>query len=74
VNERLSTDFVRDTFDDGRPFRILTVVDTLNRECPLLAADTSLTRKLVSELLDGIGQPSVATRRPSPLTTARSSA
>ncbi len=54
ANDRWSMDFMRDTFDDGRPFRILTVVDTFTRECPLLAADTSLTGKRVSELLDGI--------------------
>jgi len=47
-------DFMRDTLDDGRPFRILTVVDTFTRECPLLAADTSLTGTRVSELLDDI--------------------
>jgi putative transposase len=54
ANERWSMDFMRDTFDDGRPFRILTVVDTFTRECPLLAADTSLTGKRVAELLDSI--------------------
>lgn len=32
ANERWSMDFMRDTFDDGRPFRILTVVDTFTRE------------------------------------------
>jgi putative transposase len=51
-NERWSMDFMRDTCDDGRPFRILTVVDVFTRECPLLAADTSLTGKKVAELLD----------------------
>lgn len=54
ANERWSMDFTRDTFDDGRPFRILTVVDTFTRECPLLAADPSLTGARVAELLDGI--------------------
>ncbi len=53
-NERWSMDFMRDTLDDGRPFRIFTVVDNFTRECPLLAADTSLTGKRVSELLDAI--------------------
>ena len=53
-NELWGMDFMRDTLDDGRPFRILTVVDTFTRECPLLAADSSLTGKRVSELLDGI--------------------
>ncbi len=45
---------MRDTFDDGRPFRILTVVDIFTRECPLLAADTSLSGQRVADLLDGI--------------------
>jgi putative transposase len=53
-NERWSMDFMRDTLDDGRPFRILTVVDTFTRECPLLAADTSLSGKRVAELLDAV--------------------
>jgi hypothetical protein len=48
-NERWSMDFMRDTFEDGRPFRILTVVDTFTRECPLLAADTSLSGKRVAD-------------------------
>lgn len=47
-------DFMRDTFDDGRPFRILTVLDVFTRECPLLAADTSLSGQKVSELLDRV--------------------
>ncbi|GEJ58430.1 hypothetical protein AMYX_31710 [Anaeromyxobacter diazotrophicus] len=51
-NERWSMDFMRDTLDDGRPFRILTVVDTFTRECPLLAADFSLTGTRVADLLD----------------------
>lgn len=54
ANERWSMDFMRDTLDDGRPFRILTVVDTFTRECPLLAADTSLTGKCVADLLDSV--------------------
>jgi putative transposase len=53
-NERWSMDFMRDTFDGGRPFRILTVVDNFTRECPLLAADMSLTGKRVAELLDDV--------------------
>jgi putative transposase len=53
-NELWSMDFMRDTFDDGRPFRILTVMDTFTRECPLLAADTSLSGKRVAELLDAV--------------------
>jgi putative transposase len=32
-NERWSMDFVADRLDDGRPFRVLTVVDQFSREC-----------------------------------------
>jgi len=53
-NQQWSMDFMRDTLDDGRPFRILTVVDIFTRECPLLAADTSLSGQRVADLLDGI--------------------
>ena len=45
---------MRDTLDDGRPFRILTVVDVYTRECPILAADTSLTGQKVADLLDQV--------------------
>ena len=34
--ERWSMDFVHDTLADGRPFRILTVVDNWSRQSPLL--------------------------------------
>ncbi len=50
-NEQWSMDFMRDTFDDGRPFRILTVVDIFTRECPLLAADTSVSGQRVADQL-----------------------
>jgi putative transposase len=53
-DQQWSMDFMRDTLDDGRPFRILTVVDIFTRECPLLAADTSLSGQRVADLLDGI--------------------
>ena len=35
-NERWRMDFVHDTLADGRPFRILTVVDNWSRHSPLL--------------------------------------
>ena len=54
ANERWSMDFMRDTLDDGRPLRILTVVDVFTRECPILAADTSLTGQKVADLLDQV--------------------
>lgn len=36
THERWSMDFVHDQLFDGRPFRILTVVDQFSRQCPLL--------------------------------------
>ncbi len=42
-NERWTLDFVSDQRTDGRPFRILTVVDDCTRECLALLADTSLS-------------------------------
>jgi putative transposase len=36
--ERWSMDFVHDTLADGRPFRILTVVDHWSRHSPMLEA------------------------------------
>jgi putative transposase len=36
AHERWSMDFVHDQLYDGRPFRILTVVDQLSRESPLI--------------------------------------
>ena len=37
--ERWSMDFVHDTLADGRPFRILTVVDHWSRHSPILEAE-----------------------------------
>ena len=42
-NQRWSLDFVSDTLDDGRRFRILVVVDDCTRECLALVVDTSLS-------------------------------
>jgi putative transposase len=50
--ERWSMDFVHDQLFDGRPFRMLTVVDQLSRESPLIEVDFSLTGHKVSAALD----------------------
>ena len=47
-------DFVTDRLDDGRPFRVLTVVDQFSRECVLLEAAGSLTGKSVAVALQGV--------------------
>lgn len=65
VNEHWSMDFVTDNLYNGRRFRILTVVDDLSRECPVLEVDHSLTGLRVTRVLDRIaltrGLPEVIT-------------
>jgi putative transposase len=55
-NERWSMDFVSDCLADGRKFRALTIVDQFTRECPLIAADTSLTGQKVAMHLERLRQ------------------
>jgi putative transposase len=43
ANEAWSMDFMHDVLENGRRFRILTLVDQFSRECPLLEANHSLT-------------------------------
>lgn len=50
--ERWSMDFVHDTLADGRPFRILTVVDNWSRQSPVLEADVRMSGKTVGQILD----------------------
>ena len=51
-HERWSMDFVHDQLFDGRPFRILTVVDQLSRESPLLEVDFAMSGQRVAETLE----------------------
>jgi putative transposase len=51
-NERWSMDFMSDTLGNGRPFRILTLVDDCSRESPGLLADFSLAAARVTGFLD----------------------
>ena len=54
--QRWSMDFVHDALIDGRPFRVLTVVDQWSRESPLLEVSFSLTgRHVVGAFEDTIG-------------------
>ncbi len=59
AQERWSMDFMSDRLSNGRPFRILTVVDQYTRACPLLLADTSIGGRKVATALakaaEGIG-------------------
>ena len=54
TNERWSLDFVSDAFTDGRPFRVLAVVDDYSRECLALVPDTSLSGLRVTRELDAL--------------------
>jgi putative transposase len=49
--ERWSMDFMHDTLADGRPFRILTVVDHWSRHSPLREAGFRMTGETVSQVL-----------------------
>lgn len=51
-NQRWSMDFMSERFENGRSFRILTIIDPFSRECPLLWADFSLTGPKVVACLD----------------------
>ena len=55
-NERWSIDFVSDRFTDGRPFRILSLIDDFSRECLALIADTSMPGLRVARELDSVLQ------------------
>jgi putative transposase len=51
-HERWSMDFVHDQLFDGRPFRILTVVDQLSRESPLIEVEFSMSGQRVADALE----------------------
>ena len=65
INQHWSMDFVSDSLFSGRRFRVLTVVDDLSRECPVLEVDHSLTGQRVARVLDRValtrGLPDVIT-------------
>jgi putative transposase len=51
-DERWSMDFMNDQLFDGRPFRVLTVIDQLSRESPLIEVDFSISGHKVAAALD----------------------
>jgi len=51
-NERWSMDFIHDISDNGRRFRILTIIDQYTRECPMIRADVCLTADKVIKSLE----------------------
>jgi putative transposase len=54
ANQQWVVDFVHDRLNDGRSFRIFSVVDGYTRECLALEADTSFASQRVSRVLDGV--------------------
>ena len=54
VNGNWTMDFVMDRLDNGRKFRILTLVDEFSRECLYNAAGFRMTAKDVVDALDGL--------------------
>ena len=50
-------DFVHDALADGRPFRVLTVVDQWSRHSPILEVATSLSGATVGAALDRVLPP-----------------
>ena len=52
--ERWSMDFVHDTLADGRPFRVLTVVDNWSRQSPVLEAGFRMSGETVGQALDRV--------------------
>jgi len=73
--ERWSMDFVHDALADGRPFRILTVVDQWSRQSPVLEVAASMSGLAVGAALDRVlrGSPGLRSTRPTthPWTYAR---
>ena len=45
-----------DSLYDGRRFRVLTLVDNMSRESPLIAVERSFSGEKVAELLDQVAQ------------------
>jgi putative transposase len=55
-NERWSMDFMSDSLHDGRRFRALTLVDTMSRESPAIAVDSSFSGSAVVAVLERVTQ------------------
>ena len=51
-NVRWSMDFMSDSLENGRSFRVLNVVDDFSREALAMEVDTSITGQRVSRVLD----------------------
>jgi putative transposase len=54
ANQQWALDFVSDGIATGRGLRILTVVDSHTRECPVIEVDTSLSSRRVTKVLERV--------------------
>ncbi len=54
ANYRWSMDFMQDRTMNGQKLRLLTVVDEISRECPVIAVDTSITGRKVAAILNQV--------------------
>lgn len=54
THERWSMDFVHDALFDGRPFRVLTVVDQYSRQSPVLEPAFAHSGRTVAEALERV--------------------
>jgi putative transposase len=52
INERWSMDFITDSLDEGRRFRMLSVVDLFSRECLLIEADFAFNAEKVVSCME----------------------
>ena len=52
LDQQWTMDFLVDSLQTGRRFRVLTVVDTYSRQCLAIEADVSLTGQRVVQVLD----------------------
>ena len=55
-NQRWSLDFVSDSLQDGRRFRVLCVIDDFSRECLATVVDNSLSGERVVRELDRVAE------------------
>jgi len=54
THERWSMDFVHDQLFDGRPFRLLTVIDQFSRQSPVIESRFSFGGREVAQTLDRV--------------------
>jgi putative transposase len=60
-DQRWSMDFMTDVLEDGRPFRLWTMVDDVTRECPMILVDRSLP---AARVIDGLEMVLALRQRP----------